>query len=340
MEIPIQNIYYLLCYAWNKLEEQEVVNVEAENFKDIYDLFGKVLSNGCSYLLKKGFDRNYVPHDEIINGIKGKLLFADSLKHNLFDKGKANCEFDDFSHNIIHNQIIKATIRNLLVDQVLSGKIKSELHHIHNKFHGIDDIKLSRLHFNNIRLHRNNYFYDLLIKICRIIYDNLLITETTGNYKFMDFIREPRKMNQVFEKFVFNFYRKHYPAFRIKSDTIIWKLKAETENGKILLPQMTTDISIHQPGRILIIDTKFYKETLAYNFEKPIFHPNNLFQIFAYIENYESKENKVDGMLLYPVVNKEINEVYTYKDHKVMIRTINLQQDWQLIDKRLKELIQ
>lgn len=339
MEIPIQNIYYLLCYAWDKLDEKEVVNVEAEDFKDIYDLFGKVLSNGCSYLLKKGFDRNYVSHDEIINGIKGKLLLADSIKHNLFNKGKANCEFDDFSHNIIHNQIIKATIRNLLLNKVVSGKIKNELHHVHNKFHGIDEIKLTRLHFNIVRLHRNNYFYDLLIKICRIIYDNLLVTETSGNYKFMDFVREPRKMNQVFEKFVFNFYRKHYPAFRVKRDTIIWKLRAETESGLNLLPQMQTDISVYQADRTIIIDTKFYRETLAYNYDKSSLHSTNLYQLFAYLENFESDGRKVDGMLLYPVVDKEVNEDYSYKDHKVMIRTINLQQDWQLIDKRLKELI-
>jgi len=339
LEIPIQNIYYLLCYAWDKLDEKEVVNVEAEDFKDIYDLFGKVLSNGCSYLLKKGFDRNYVSHDEIINGIKGKLLLADSIKHNLFNKGKANCEFDDFSHNIIHNQIIKATIRNLLLNKVVSGKIKNELHHVHNKFHGIDEIKLTRLHFNIVRLHRNNYFYDLLIKICRIIYDNLLVTETSGNYKFMDFVREPRKMNQVFEKFVFNFYRKHYPAFRVKRDTIIWKLRAETESGLNLLPQMQTDISVYQADRTIIIDTKFYRETLAYNYDKSSLHSTNLYQLFAYLENFESDGRKVDGMLLYPVVDKEVNEDYSYKDHKVMIRTINLQQDWQLIDKRLKELI-
>ena len=28
MNIPIQNIYYLLCYAWDKLEEKEVVDVD------------------------------------------------------------------------------------------------------------------------------------------------------------------------------------------------------------------------------------------------------------------------------------------------------------------------
>lgn len=338
MNIPIQNIYYLLCYAWNKLEEKEKVDVDAESFQEIYDLFAKVLANGCSYLLKRGFDRNYIEHEEIIPGIKGKLLLSESLKQNLFRQNRALCVYDDFSHNIIHNQIIKSTIRALLLSDFIHRDIRSELHGIYRKFHGIDEIKLSKQHFGMVRLHRNNYFYDLLLKVCRIIYDNLLVSEAMGGHKFIDFVRDPRKMNQVFEKFVFNFYKKHYPTFRVKRDTIIWKLKAKTESGLNLLPQMQTDISVYQPDRTIIIDTKFYRETLAYNYDKASLHSGNLYQLFAYLENFESDGRKVDGMLLYPVVDKEVNEDYSYKDHKVMIRTINLQQDWQLIDKRLKEL--
>ncbi|GAG60746.1 unnamed protein product, partial [marine sediment metagenome] len=27
IQIPIHNIYYLLCYAWNKLDEKDIVDV-------------------------------------------------------------------------------------------------------------------------------------------------------------------------------------------------------------------------------------------------------------------------------------------------------------------------
>ncbi|NIQ13085.1 MAG: restriction endonuclease, partial [Candidatus Dadabacteria bacterium] len=57
MSIPIQNIYYLLCYAWNKLEEKDLVNVQEEDTTKLIDLFAKVLINGTTYLLKRGLDR-------------------------------------------------------------------------------------------------------------------------------------------------------------------------------------------------------------------------------------------------------------------------------------------
>ncbi len=337
--IPIQNIYYLLCYAWNKLEEKEKVNVDAESFQEFYDLFAKVLVNGCSYLLKRGFDRNYLDYSDFYPGIKGKVIFDESLKKNLFIKGKSFCEFDEFSHNILHNQIIKSTIRNLLTNFTVHSDLKSELHGIYSKFHGIDEIKLSNQHFIKVRLHRNNYFYDLLIKVCRIIYENMIVNENIGKYTFLDYFRDPANMSRLFEDFVFNFYSKHFPVFKVKRDIILWKLKAEGSSDTSLLPKMKTDISVYQVERILIIDTKFYTQTLSYNYDKQSIHSANLYQLFAYLENFESDGRKVDGMLLYPVVDREINEDYSYKDHKVMIRTIDLDENWRSIDKRLREIV-
>jgi len=42
VKIPIQNIYYLLCYAWDKLAERDVVAVEAIDTTTLADLFARV----------------------------------------------------------------------------------------------------------------------------------------------------------------------------------------------------------------------------------------------------------------------------------------------------------
>src|ERR1017187_4639091 len=56
VKIPIQNIYYLLCYAWDKLAEKDVVAVEDIPTTTLADLFARVLINGTNHLLKRGFD--------------------------------------------------------------------------------------------------------------------------------------------------------------------------------------------------------------------------------------------------------------------------------------------
>ncbi len=88
MQIPIQNIYYLLCYAWNKLEEKDIVNVNEIDSTELVDLFAKVLANSCSRLLKQGLDRYYVEHEDIVMGIKGKFNFTATIKQNILPLSK------------------------------------------------------------------------------------------------------------------------------------------------------------------------------------------------------------------------------------------------------------
>ena len=73
MHIPIENIYYLLTYAWNKLDEKDRVNISVEDTTSYIDLFAKVLINGTRILLKRGLEKNYVTDTIELVGIKGKL---------------------------------------------------------------------------------------------------------------------------------------------------------------------------------------------------------------------------------------------------------------------------
>jgi 5-methylcytosine-specific restriction enzyme subunit McrC len=114
MTIPIANIYYLLCYAWDKLDERDLVKVDAASFKDLPNLFSKVLANGLKYLFKKGLDRNYRETSECYPGVKGKLNISESLKQMTFPLGRAVCTFDDFDYDVLQNQILKATLRVVL----------------------------------------------------------------------------------------------------------------------------------------------------------------------------------------------------------------------------------
>lgn len=88
MSIPIENIYYLLCYAWNKLDEKDRVAVSAEDYTKLLDLLAKVLINSTRILLKRGIDRNYVDVTAEFAGVKGKLQLSETIKSQLLSKQK------------------------------------------------------------------------------------------------------------------------------------------------------------------------------------------------------------------------------------------------------------
>ena len=114
MDIPILNIYYLLSYAWDKLDEADPVEVGQVDNRNVINLFAKVLSNRTSYLLRRGLDRGYIEKRDITGVVRGKINITDTYLNNLLPLAKVDCSFDELSYNIIHNQILRSTLDTLL----------------------------------------------------------------------------------------------------------------------------------------------------------------------------------------------------------------------------------
>ena len=206
-------------------------------------------------------------------------------------------------------------------------------------FSGIQDIELSSRLFGQVQLHRNNQFYDFLLKVCELIYRNLLVSEKPGTSKFMDFVRDKRQMAILFENFVRTFSRVH-TDFRVRREDIYWRWIAADQVAAGLLPKMQTDISLTSDTRKIIIDCKFTPEATQQHYEAETLRSTHLFQINAYMDNLEGQWADIcEMMLLYPTVGLPLSADFTHKGHKISIRTINLDQPWQSIHRNLLALV-
>jgi len=340
IHIPIQNIYYLLCYAWNKLEERDIVDVPVEDCTNIIDLLAKVLIGTTTHLLKRGLDRGYIEQHEDRPSLRGKVIFSPSLKRTLFHQGKAHCHFDDLHYNVLHNQILKTTIHCLILEKYLDSGLKEQLVGIYRRFHGIEEIELRGKIFGSFNLHRNNYFYDFPLKVCELVYENLLVGDRIGDARFRDFLRD-KKMWQLFQEFVRNFYRRELPGFKVIASGIPWRGYGLSDRAAALLPRMNTDITLEDGDKKIIIDTKFYRQALVSHHGTEMVRPNHLYQLFAYIKNAAGHEapHLYEGMLIYPSVVEDLDLQYEIQGHRVSVRSINLNQEWKKIHQDLLNFV-
>lgn len=344
MDIPIRNIYFLLSYAWNKLEEAEKMEISADDYKDALNLLARVLVTGSNHLLKKGLDKAYITVTEEYPGVKGKINFKESLNKQLFKQGKAICTYDVFSSNVLHNQILKSVLRRLTKFSELDQKLKKEVWDCYYRFHEVEELDVQLHDFKKVRIHRNNYSYDFLLRVSRLIIENAVLNETDGTFQFRDFTRNEKAMAYLFEEFVRNFYAKEQDRYKVRREDITWDAEALFGGDLSLLPKMQTDITLEANDHKLIIDTKYYKNTLSVHYDTEKFHSNNLYQIHSYLVNLEkdgSNPNNAncDGMLLYPTVQKEIDNSFQMGTHKIRVATVDLSQEWSFINDRLLNLI-
>ena len=58
--IPVQNVYYMLAYAFQVLNEDGYRNVATEQFNNVAELCAAILTKGVSLQLKRGLGRDYI----------------------------------------------------------------------------------------------------------------------------------------------------------------------------------------------------------------------------------------------------------------------------------------
>ena len=78
--ILIKNIYYMLSYAFQTLKQKDYERVAAEEFDKIYDLFAAILAKGAARQLKQGLYREYLPVQEDLSVMRGKLNMSGTVR--------------------------------------------------------------------------------------------------------------------------------------------------------------------------------------------------------------------------------------------------------------------
>jgi len=342
-KIPIRNLYYLLCYAWDVLEERDDALVSELDGLSHVELLAKVLTIAGQRLWRRGLDRGYQMVTEEVRSPRGRLDVPQMVARRLQDRGLAACRFDVLTHDVLHNQIIASTARRLITLADLDDKIRDGLINLSRTLGEISTIPIRAALFTQLQLYGRLGRYRLPIHVCELLHAQLVVDEATGELHFRDYVEDDKRMARLFEAFVRNFYERELPGWSVKRDTIHWELEALAPGAAEYLPRMNTDISLRGPGRTVIIDTKFYAKALvSYRGGADKLRPGHLYQMTAYLRNIASRggsDATAAGVLLYPEVQPIPTLQYTYGANRLTAAGIDLTQDWRLIHDRLLDLV-
>lgn len=336
--IPIQNIYYMLSYAFQTLQAENYKDLAAENFHNTAELCAAILDKGIGIQLKHGLRRDYVSKSESLSTLQGKLNISESIKTQTMLKKQMICTYDEFSTNIQFNQIIKSTVLLLLKANIANSRKKS-LRKLLLFFSDVNEIDLHFVNWNQ-QYNRSNQNYQMLIGMCYLVYKGLLTTQNNGTTKLMDFF-DGQRMCRLYEKFLLEYYRKEHPELTANASQIAWQLD-DTENQ--MLPRMQTDIMLSKNNNILIIDAKYYSHMTQQQYGIHTLHSNNLYQIFTYVKNKEFElrnyEHTVSGMLLYAQTDEDIipNNTYHMSGNQISVLALDLNQDFSKISRTLDDI--
>jgi 5-methylcytosine-specific restriction enzyme subunit McrC len=342
VKVPIQNLYYLFCYAWRFIPDDLAFDVGGIRSPDILNLCAHVLTAGIDRLLRRGIDQGYLSFSEETSRLRGRIDISATVTRLTWLHARAVCQFDELTPNTVHNQILRSTVR-LLSDAPIEPALGDRLLEVDSRLSGIDIIPVHASLFRRVQLHRNNGYYAFLLRVCELVHSSLLPDPAGENPSwFRDVLSDDDYMATVFEEFIRNFYALKQSEFTVGRTQPKWSAMAIEPSDLRFLPTMTTDVTLSSARRKIIIDAKYYRDALQTNFGSRTVHSGNLYQLLAYIRGSiqgTTPGQAIEGMLVYPTGEQCVDLNYRIDGYPVRIYTLNLGQPWFQIENDLLDLV-
>jgi 5-methylcytosine-specific restriction enzyme subunit McrC len=339
VSVSVQNIYYLLCYAWDRLEARQVVDVEAIPGNRVENLLGQVFRDGVAHLIRQGLDRGYVGFVEEGRRLRGKLVLADTVQRTLLPRGRVACQLDELSHDVPHNRVIKAAMSALIGLPGLDHTLRTGLRNHCRRMERVADVELSTAAFRGVQLHRNLARYAFLFNVCRLVARSLLPEDRAGRRRFHPFTASQQEMGTLFEAFVRNFLRREQEVFHVAAAKVPWHVEAIGASDPSWLPEMRTDVMLTSPARRVAIETKYYATSFQSHHGSKTLISGHLYQLSTYLAHLRATPGPDPvGVLLYASAGEAPRLDYRLGGHRVLIRHLDLSRDWREIHRDLLSL--
>jgi 5-methylcytosine-specific restriction enzyme subunit McrC len=243
--------------------------------------------------------------------------------------GQVACAPDELSHDVLHNRLLRTTLRRLS-EANIDSDLSRHLGSLVSRFTDVSEVEPSASLFRRLQFRRNNSHYAFLLHVCEIVHRCLLVDPATGRYRFHDFRGDEQEMGRLFQAFIRNFLHREQETFVVSAERLRWDALSTTEADARWLPVMQTDISLASARHRVIIETKYYREPFQLGWsDRPTLRSDHLYQLFAYLKNAGMLDGAAPspaGVLLYAAPGQHLNLRYRLAGHDVFVRTLDLDQ--------------
>ncbi len=166
---------------------------------DLLELFIGIFIDELLVLFKRDINRNYNLNLENHSFIKGKIDFAETVKHNNYRKHLHYVSFDQFTENIIINRIFKTLILNLIKRTTVKEnkmKLKQSLLWLED----VEVVNLNNEIWKSVKFSYLNNQYEPVFNLAKLFYYNSSPNLNKGDEMVFSLLVP---INQLFERYVF-----------------------------------------------------------------------------------------------------------------------------------------
>lgn len=258
----------------------------------LLDIFIQHFCHDLHTQILQGKLRNYTEQEENLSVMRGRLVIPQHIRHNLVHKERLYCRFDEFSEDMLLNQILRFTTR-LLLPWTCSRKTKQQLTELLMHFNGISDVSITLQSFNLLKNDRITQRFQPVLEQCRLFISAINPDVLAGGTPLFSLMFD---MNRLFEAWVAEKLKPwaHQQGWHLRTQGPRKFLAMRDDDSQQF--QLRPDITLINDNGTpqLIADTKW--KLLNESERKLGVSSSDMYQLYAYAGCYKVPHLK----LIYP----------------------------------------
>lgn len=320
--VCLENLAFMLSYT----RQLTIHTTGAAQLTNCQNPFLEVLIAHYADVLLKALSRQvphrYEPREENLATIKGKILFAQNIRHNFGNLARTYCQFDEFTPDNLLNQTLKF-VSHALQKLTSVSQTRQKLLKINAVYEDVTLRPVAYAETQKIILNRNQTMFKKPLELAQMFLQNSTISLHNHTFSNLAILFD---MNKLFEEFVYMALKRTYPQ---------WNIKAQ--NSKQIITSINnipnTDYTI-RPDIIVngntIIDTKYKIIDLPNH--KP--SEADIYQMLTYSKFYGIK----NIILCYPKYHQNYNRATALEDKNCSITLLTLDLHQKLTESYLQRI--
>ena len=350
--IPVRNLWLLLMYASDLSTFGSRFDGVADESADVPELLARLLTWVVERRLRKNLSRAYEPRTAVLNRVRGRIDWLRTEAGQLLNRGEVACQFEELTFDTPRNRLVRAALEQMAA-RVAKPDISRACRNLARQLdeQGVGATRPSRIELARDQIARHDADDRLMVKVAELALDLVLPTEDAGDDRTTRLERDEALLRRIFEKAVAGFYRHEIhgrDGWTVSPQrALTWPVSDPSPGLGFHLPGMNADVVLTRDGeglgRRVVIETKFANALTANAYGQEMFKSAHLYQLYAYLQTQvgrgDEAADEATGVLLYPVVNLEIDEWAVIQGHQVRLAAVDLAGSGDDIRTRLRNLI-
>ena len=335
-----KNIYYMLIYSIEELENLDESLIDFESFDNIEDLLSELMNKSINILKENNYANGYSPRVGCSNKPKGRIDIYKSNTTGAITDGKLVYKYFEFNIDSELNRIIKSAVTVLIESGKLNRRNTILNEELLYELSAVSDIRLDEIQLDLLAIQEIQPWYRPAIAVARLIQENMIAKDEASDVHLFE-LKDYGRLKYIFENFVRNYLKNNYALAKVTRPRYPWGERSYN----------VLDMLLESEKTVLIVDCKWYSAKTMGN-DSAI--NSNRLQLNEYMRSYMefnevTPDKRYFALALYGRTSSELPNAYKEIEsrgsfelnnvYEVMHMTLDLDTDFNEIQENLLAII-